>query len=45
MNQIDIATRTINRLIDEPTLLMFLVAMGLVGFSLYVVLQSIKKKE
>ena len=45
MNQIDIASKTIDKLLDEPTLLMFLVAMGLVGFSLYVVLQAIKKKE
>jgi len=45
MNNIDIVVKTIDKLIKEPMLLMFLVAMGLVGFSLYVALQAIKKKE
>lgn len=45
MNHVDIVVKTIDKLIKEPMLLMFLVTMGLVGFSLYVVLQAIKKKE
>lgn len=45
MEHIDSVVKTIDKLINEPMLLMFLTAMGLVGFSLYVVLQAIKKRE
>jgi hypothetical protein len=44
MDQIDSALKIIQILIKEPMLFMFLVSMGVVGFSLYIVLQAISKK-
>lgn len=44
MNPVDTIDKLSQIAIKEPSMTMFLVSMGLVGFALYVVLQALKKK-
>jgi hypothetical protein len=45
MELVDTVATIFGMVTREPTMTMFLVSMGVVGFALYVLLQAIKKKS